>query len=312
MGTRKRTLGSRVAAALLVALLTAWGVGSSAEAQSSFRRGDSNADGEVNLSDAIFTFGWLFLGDAGPVCLDAADSTDDGLVDLSDGVAALNFLFIGGDAPPPPGPDACGLDPTGDPLTCVQPTTGCAAPPPSSAAEIGHVLNRIAYGPSTYARDLIETIGLEAYIEQQLNPSSISENPVLATREAALFEQIVPSKDRTILSEGVEWSYFKGTVAPPSTWRTLAFDDSTWAKGFLSIGYGDGDDETELLDMRNRYASVFLRHTFSVTDPAAIGDLILKVDYDDGFVAYPQRTGDRTLVFDGRHRHPPRPQPACK
>ena len=83
-----------------------------------FRRADADGDGKLNISDAIFTLSALFLGGAGPECLDAADSNDDGLLNLTDGVYTLNALFLGGPMPPPPGAEACGADPTTDDLGC--------------------------------------------------------------------------------------------------------------------------------------------------------------------------------------------------
>ncbi|MBI4605745.1 MAG: hypothetical protein HY721_27580 [Planctomycetes bacterium] len=93
----------------------------------SFRRADANGDGALNLSDAVFTLGGLFLGTEQPSCLDAADSNDDGRVDLSDAVHGLSYLFLGGAAPPDPGPMVCGPDPTPEAseLGCL---AGCAAP----------------------------------------------------------------------------------------------------------------------------------------------------------------------------------------
>lgn len=82
-----------------------------------FRRGETNGDGRVDISDALAILGTLFL-DAGEIeCRDAADVNDTGAVDISDAVFLLRFLFLGG--PPPPDPsDGCGVDPTGDDLGC--------------------------------------------------------------------------------------------------------------------------------------------------------------------------------------------------
>ena len=82
----------------------------------SFRRGDADSTGTVDLSDAIAVLNALFLG-AGPLgCPDAADADDDGALNLTDAVAVLLHLFAGGPAPPPPGPGACGRDPSPDGL----------------------------------------------------------------------------------------------------------------------------------------------------------------------------------------------------
>ncbi len=82
-----------------------------------FRRGDVESDGTVAMSDAIRVFGFLFLGNEPPECMDAADANDDGRVDLSDGVAILEHLFLGTGSIPAPGPQRCGLDPTDDALS---------------------------------------------------------------------------------------------------------------------------------------------------------------------------------------------------
>jgi myo-inositol-hexaphosphate 3-phosphohydrolase len=82
-----------------------------------FRRADANGDGEIDVSDPIFTLFYLFVGQSPPPCLKAADSNDDGEVQISDALHTLRFLF-GGDAPPPEPFAACGADPTTDGLTC--------------------------------------------------------------------------------------------------------------------------------------------------------------------------------------------------
>jgi len=81
---------------------------------SGFKRGDANSDGGVDLSDASFTFSFLFLGGDAPDCMDAMDSNDSNVTDLSDGVYTLNFLFLGGPAPAAPGHAECGEDPSED------------------------------------------------------------------------------------------------------------------------------------------------------------------------------------------------------
>jgi hypothetical protein len=84
-----------------------------------FRRGDCNDDGTMDISDAIMSFGFMFLGDRGPLCDDACDSNDDGALDISDPVFGLNYLFLSGPQPAAPGPLECGLEPgLPDGLTC--------------------------------------------------------------------------------------------------------------------------------------------------------------------------------------------------
>ena len=80
-----------------------------------YRRGDSNDDRLVDITDAVFTLDYLFLGGAAPRCADSADADDNGVLDLADPVYTLQFLFTGGTPPPPPYP-SCGIDPTPDSL----------------------------------------------------------------------------------------------------------------------------------------------------------------------------------------------------
>ena len=85
-----------------------------------FYRGDVDLNGDVDLSDAVYLFNYLFLGGSAPGCDDGADATDDGALDLTDGIFILNFLFLGGNELPPPSPfTSCpGPDPTEDELGC--------------------------------------------------------------------------------------------------------------------------------------------------------------------------------------------------
>lgn len=86
-----------------------------------FRRADSNGDGTVDISDAINTLGFLFLGTGKVDCMDAGDANDDGLLDISDAIITLEWLFVDTTKlPPAPGPFTPGPDPTNDALTCNQ------------------------------------------------------------------------------------------------------------------------------------------------------------------------------------------------
>jgi hypothetical protein len=87
-----------------------------------FHRGDANASGRVDISDAIRIFMTLFQGAEPFPCADAADATDDGRVDISDGLRILLDFFIPGTAIPTPGPFVCGPDPTPDGLPCGEET----------------------------------------------------------------------------------------------------------------------------------------------------------------------------------------------
>ena len=92
---------------------------------SGFIRGDSNSNGSVDISDALFSLMCTFVGVNCPDCMDFADSNDDGEVDISDAIYTLVYLYLGGQAPPSPFPK-CGPDLTEDTLPCKS-TGDCPA-----------------------------------------------------------------------------------------------------------------------------------------------------------------------------------------
>jgi hypothetical protein len=93
-----------------------------------FIRGDANRSGHVDLSDAVFTLQYLFLGGGDDRCLVAMDTDDSSALDLSDALSTLSFLFLQGPAPPLPFP-ACGLDPSIFDLWCAETAPACRQAP---------------------------------------------------------------------------------------------------------------------------------------------------------------------------------------
>lgn len=77
------------------------------------------------------------------------------------------------------------------------------------------------------------------------------------------------------------------------TWKDLAFDDSTWATGPTGLGfdkkaaptYSDLIKTNLEVAMYKVNATVFVRIPFEIPDPAALGSLLLRMQYEDGFVA---------------------------
>ena len=82
----------------------------------SFVRGDTNHDGQLNVSDPIGTLVVLFQG-APAVCLASHDTNDDESVNVGDIIFSLNYIFSTGQQPSAPF-IFCGEDPTGGLLTC--------------------------------------------------------------------------------------------------------------------------------------------------------------------------------------------------
>src|SRR5262249_50008663 len=67
----------------------------------------------------------------------------------------------------------------------VPPPLRASAPLPSDEATIVHALNRLGYGPRPGDVEKVRAMGLSRWIEQQLEPSRLSE-PVLPSKLKAL------------------------------------------------------------------------------------------------------------------------------
>jgi hypothetical protein len=61
--------------------------------------GDSNTDHAVNVSDAVWIIGYVFVGADAPRPYLSGDANCDYLVNVSDAVWIINYVFIGGNAP---------------------------------------------------------------------------------------------------------------------------------------------------------------------------------------------------------------------
>jgi hypothetical protein len=92
----------------------------------------------------------------------------------------------------------------------------------------------------------------------------------------------LPLSFQTIIPKGADWQYLVPTSEIGISWKDTGFDASSWNTGLSGFGYGDSDDATVL----NNILSVFIRKEFTITNLQDIEELVLSIDYDDGFVAY--------------------------
>ena len=93
-------------------------------------------------------------------------------------------------------------------------------------------------------------------------------------------------------------SYARGRVPTSNRdddeWTTVDFDDSNWSRGRNGAGYERSSGYLSLISsalnfrtkMYNRNETLYLRYTFDVDQLEAIDELLLRMKYDDGFIAY--------------------------
>ena len=96
------------------------------------------------------------------------------------------------------------------------------------------------------------------------------------------------TSELTIFGPGATWKFEDSGADLGIAWRSSSFNDNGWSSGASELGYGDGDEATEVEygpDSSNKYITTYFRRTFDV----AAGDyqaaeLLLK--RDDGAVVY--------------------------
>jgi hypothetical protein len=108
---------------------------------------------------------------------------------------------------------------------------------------------------------------------------------------AALFTFLTfNTKAETILvPAGSVWNYLDDGSDQGTAWVDPLFDDSSWDPGAAQLGYGDGDENTEVGfggDSGNKFTTTYFRHDFNVSDLSGIVGLKLRLLRDDGAVVY--------------------------
>lgn len=92
-----------------------------------------------------------------------------------------------------------------------------------------------------------------------------------------------------LVAPGANWSYLDNGSDQGTAWRAPSFDDDSWQSGPAQLGYGDGDEATEVGfggDAGNKHITTYFRHTFEVIDAEQFGKLVLGFIRDDGGAVY--------------------------
>jgi spore coat protein CotH len=100
-------------------------------------------------------------------------------------------------------------------------------------------------------------------------------------------------------------TYFAATSEPDEQWYTPDFDDSSWSKDSIIIGFGYRNDSvvnalnsdpwrqilgrkkiSNYTQLSSPVNSLYLRYSFNIENKNDIKNLNFIADYDDGFIAY--------------------------
>jgi hypothetical protein len=87
-------------------------------------------------------------------------------------------------------------------------------------------------------------------------------------------------------AEGDAWRLLPGTSTPPEGWTRAEFDDQAWRLAPAGFGFGAPDLATPLAELRGATPSLHARLAFDVPSAGVVDDALLRLRYDDGFVAW--------------------------
>jgi hypothetical protein len=96
------------------------------------------------------------------------------------------------------------------------------------------------------------------------------------------------ASENALIRPGDTWGYFIGEGEPAPGWNQPEFKDAGWLRGAsgFSRGFLSYDEATLLPEPAASYVSVYFRKSFVVTNLADIVWPTLRIDYDDGVVAF--------------------------
>lgn len=76
------------------------------------------------------------------------------------------------------------------------------------------------------------------------------------------------------------------------TWTAAGFNDGAWTAGQTGVGYDRNTDYRSLIKtdvrtaMDNVRTTAYIRIPFTIDDPTTVSSLLLRMKYDDGYIAY--------------------------
>ena len=95
--------------------------------------------------------------------------------------------------------------------------------------------------------------------------------------------------ERMLVSVGGKWHYYDLATAPSRNWAKSNFDDSVWQAGPGLLGYGNGNEATEVSYGTNpdsKRATVYFRQIFDVEAVELIDRVTFKLLRDDAAAVY--------------------------
>lgn len=148
------------------------------------------------------------------------------------------------------------------------------------------------YGQDTFTYRLLGTAvesppaTVVITVEPSPDPPHAVDDAFVVTEDVT-YTTGVPAE--TAIALGAVWKYLDTGVDQGIEWQNVAYDDSAWFSGPAQLGYGDGDEVTEVQfekDDNSKFATTYFRHHFKVVNARQITSLKMRLLRDDRAAVY--------------------------
>lgn len=94
---------------------------------------------------------------------------------------------------------------------------------------------------------------------------------------------VINEVDNIFFTQGSSWRYWDAPSNPGVLWNTIGFDDSAWSVGMGHMGFGEGDELTEL---NSGSVSYYFRKKIDIPDATQLDEMYMHMIHDDAAVVY--------------------------
>lgn len=149
----------------------------------------------------------------------------------------------------------------------------------------GVVKQRILENPWTASEETLERTGAGVLGA----PKTDADSTKAQQAGAKNISKPMPKNVKALIPKNAQWDYLANGEHPETgMWTQAGYDsrEEGWKSGPAGFGYGDGDDRTELKDMRGKFTKIYIRNEFVIPPGTDLKRLGLLINYDDAFVLH--------------------------
>ncbi|HKX60209.1 MAG TPA: Ig-like domain-containing protein, partial [Verrucomicrobiae bacterium] len=169
-------------------------------------------------------------------------------------------------------------------VTATGPTTASTY----SDSDGSYALASLSAG--SYSVDAFETVSGSITFLRPYFSSPVAVGPSFATADFVGLPGNVNAYTPLVPKVTSGWRYNDTGTDLGTTWRTLGFNDASWASGTAPLGYPSGNPITTVVgfgpNSANKYPTTYFRKQFTVNNPATYTNLLVELLRDDGAVVY--------------------------